>query len=551
MKQRSGFKAMAGLIGMVKPLSLVMVGAIVMGVLGFLAAIAITGLGGLAVLVVLGQVQAPSLGGIFALLALAAFFRGILRYLEQMSNHYIAFKLLALIRDRVFTVLRRLAPAKLEGKDKGNLIAIITSDIELLEVFYAHTISPVCIALIVSLMMTGLIGSYHIFLGLLAGLAYLVVGIGLPYWIAGRAQGLAKEHRDRFGQLNSFFLDSLRGLRESIQYQNGPARLQEIIDQTDQMSTWEQKLKGEAGKNSAISGFLVLLFTLLMFALSTVLYLRADISFSGVLMATILMSSSFGPVLAIANLGSGLSHTLAAANRVLDILEEEPMVEENTDGQSLDFSGASLEGVDFSYGQEAVLQDFSMEIKPNRIIGLIGKSGSGKSTMLKLLMRFWDRDGGRLDISGHDIKTIRTKSLRDMESFVTQETVLFRDSIENNIRVARLDASQAEIVAACQKASIHDFIMTLPQGYQTQVSELGDSLSGGERQRIGLARAFLHNAPLLLLDEPTSNLDSLNEAVILKALKEDDHRTTILVSHRESTMTIADQVYSVESGRLS
>ncbi|RRD96445.1 ABC transporter ATP-binding protein [Clostridiales bacterium COT073_COT-073] len=551
MKQRTAIKALGGLIGLVRPLTGVMIAAITMGILGFLAAIGITTLGGFAIISVLGAENSLPLKTIFGLLVVFAVCRGILRYAEQAANHYIAFKLLALIRDKVFANLRKLAPAKLEGKDKGNLISVITSDIELLEVFYAHTISPVCIAVVISLIMTGFIGSYHMILGAIAFLAYLAVGVVLPYFIARKAEGLGKEHRHRFGELNSFFLDSLRGLRESIQYQNGEERLLQINAQTDEMSEWEKKLKDQAGKNFAISGFLVLFFTLLMFAVSSFLYLGGQVDLNGVIIPTIAMSSSFGAVLAIANLGSGLSHTIAAANRVLDILEEEPMIEENKEGASPEFTGASLAGVDFAYEEEAVLNDFSMEIQPGGIIGLIGKSGSGKSTMLKLLMRFWDRDKGQITISGHDVKEIKTKSLRDMEGYVTQETVLFKDSIENNIRVAKLDATAEEIEAACRKASIHDFIMTLPDGYATEVGELGDTLSGGERQRIGLARAFLHNAPLLLLDEPTSNLDSLNEAVILKALKEDGQRTTVLVSHRLSTMTIADKVYSVESGRVS
>lgn len=550
MKQRTAIKALGGLVGLVKPLTGVMIAAITMGVLGFFAAIFITTLGGFAILSVLGEESLP-LKTIFTLLAIFAICRGILRYAEQAANHYIAFKLLALIRDKVFTNLRKLAPAKLEGKDKGNLISVITSDIELLEVFYAHTISPVCIAIIISLLMTGFIGSYHLLLGVVALLAYLAVGVVLPYIISQRAEGLGKEHRRRFGELNSFFLDSLRGLRESIQYQNGEKRLLQINAQTDEMSEWEKRLKEETGKNFAASGFLVLFFTLLMFAVSCILYRNGQIGLSGVIVPTIAMSSSFGAVLAIANLGSGLSHTIASANRVLDILEEEPLVEENIAGASPQFTGANLEAVNFAYEEEQVLTDFSMEIKPSRIIGLIGRSGSGKSTMLRLLMRFWDRDSGKINISGHDVKEIKTTALRNMESFVTQETVLFKDNIENNIRVAKLDAGREEIETACKKASIHDFIMTLPNGYETEVGELGDTLSGGERQRIGLARAFLHNAPLLLLDEPTSNLDSLNEAVILKALKEDHHRTTILVSHRASTMTIADKVYSVESGRVS
>ncbi len=550
-KQRSAFKVMASLIALVKPLAPVMLIAITMGVLGFLSAIFITVFGGLAILTVLGETGGLPLKTAFVSLAIFAVARGILRYSEQWCNHYIAFKLLALIRDKVFTALRRLAPAKLENTDKGNLIAIITSDIELLEVFYAHTISPVCIAIIVSLIMVFFIGSYHFLLGLIAFVAYLSVGVLLPYYIARNANKLASGHRGKFGELNTYFLDSLRGLTEIIQFKNGDKRLAAIKDQTIEMSAWEKKLKNQTGNNMAISGFLVLFFTLLILAVSSNLYLVGEIHFAGVLIPTITMASSFGAVIAIANLGSGLSATIAAGNRVLNILEEEPVIVENAVGEKPEFENAEFKKVNFAYDETKILSDFDMNLEKGKITGVIGKSGSGKSTMLKLLMRFWERDEGEISVSSVDINEIETKHLRKLEAYVTQETVLFKDTIANNVRVAKLDASDEEIINACKKASIHDFIIGLPQGYQTELAELGNSLSGGERQRIGLARAFLHNSPLLLLDEPTSNLDSLNEAVILKALKEDKDRTTVLVSHRQSTMTIADKIYSVENGRVS
>lgn len=363
-----------------------------------------------------------SLGVIFASVLIFALVRGVLRYAEQACNHFIAFKLLALIRDKVFAALRKLCPAKLEGRDKGDLISVITSDIELLEVFYAHTISPVIIAFFVSLIMC-------VFL----------------------------------------------------------AHINPVL-----------------------------------------------------------------AVVALANLGSTLQNTFAAGNRVLDILDEQPVTKDVTGCEKVEFKGADAENVTFSYGEETILSDVSVPVPKGSIIGISGRSGSGKSTLLKLFMRFWSTDKGSIKISDKSVENINTDNLRSMESFVTQDTHLFNDTIKNNVRIAKLDATDEEIIEACKKASVHDFISKLPDGYDTNVGELGDMLSGGEKQRIGLARAFLHDAPFVLLDEPTSNLDSLNEAIILKSLKEEGRgRTVALVSHRQSTMRIADKVYCVENGRVS
>ena len=492
-----------------------------------------------------------ALGTVFACVLLFAVARGFLRYAEQACNHYIAFKLLALIRDRVFGALRKLAPAKLEGRDRGNLISIITSDIELLEVFYAHTISPCCIAVIVSLLMLIFIGSFHGALALVALVGYAVVGVLVPFVISRRTRRSGDAFRAEFGDMNAYFMDSLRGLREILQYDMGQERGEQIGIRTQKMSENEEEVKRQGGLSSAVTGFLILFFTLVMLLVAGVLYQQGSIGFEGVLIPVITMASSFGPVLAVANLGSGLAQTLAAGDRVLDILEEEPQVQEVETGKDAIFTGARVEDVSFAYDQDTILQHMNMEIQKGQITGISGPSGSGKSTLLKLLMRFWDTEQGVIRISETPIQEIRTKSLRKMESYVTQETQLFHDSIENNLRVAKWDATREEIEEACKKAAVHDFILSLPKGYETMVGELGSTLSGGERQRLGVARAFLHNAPLILLDEPTSNLDSLNESVILKSLKEEKEKTVVLVSHRPSTMRIADTVYSVENGRLS
>ena len=552
MKKRSGFTVMARLIGLVRPLAGFMVLAILMGLIGHLCASFITIFGGFAVLNLLGLDGPLSLGAVFTCVLVFALLRAGLRYGEQACNHFIAFKLLALIRDKVFLALRRLCPAKLEGRDKGDLISVITSDIELLEVFYAHTISPAAIAFVFTILMCLFIGHYHWALGLLALAAYLVVGIAVPLVVSKASRDDGLRFRTKSGELSAFLLDSLRGLPELLQYGQGEKRLTALNDQTDALSGDEERMKRISGRNSAVTGMIILLFDLIMLFVSASLYVRGAVGFDGVLIPTLALFSSFGPVSALAALGSTLQNTFAAGNRVLDILEESPVVEEVAGQEPITFQGAAAEQVTFSYGNETILDHLSIIVPKQKIVGIVGRSGSGKSTLLKLFMRFWEVQKGCVNISGRDISSINTVNLRNMESFVTQETHLFHDSIRNNLRIAKLDATDEEIIAACKKASIHDFIMTLPQGYDTSVGELGDTLSGGERQRLGLARAFLHNAPFLLLDEPTSNLDSLNEAVILKALKEEkEDKTVLLVSHRQSTMRIADTVYSVENGRMS
>lgn len=549
---RSGIKVMGKLIGLVKPLLHIMILAIFMGVLGFLCSIFITILGGMGLVNILGINTSLSLKTIFLVVTIFAVLRGILRYLEQASNHYIAFKILALIRNKVFTSLRKLAPAKLEGKDKGNLISIITSDIELLEVFYAHTISPIIIAFLTSLIMVIFIGKYNIVLGVIALLGYITVGVIIPIVSYKKGEDVGKDYRNNFGEMNSFFLDSLRGIRESIQYNATKKRLEDINNLTEKLDEKQKKLKDYEGSIKAVTDGTILTFSLLMLFVSIYLNSKNIINFEGVLISTISMMSSFGPVTALSNLANNLFHTLASGNRVLDILEEEPVVYEIINKKDIFFEGLKCENVNFSYDKEEILKDVSLDIPKNKIVGIQGKSGSGKSTLLKLLMRFWDVNGGEIKISNENIKNINTSSLRDMESYVTQSTYLFNDTIKNNIKIAKENATMEEIIEASKKASLHEFIEKLPKGYETNVGELGDSLSGGEKQRIGIARAFLHNGPLILLDEPTSNLDSLNEGIILKSLKEEcKDKTVVLVSHRKSTMNITDILYKMKEGRFS
>lgn len=545
--KRSGWNVMTRLVGLVKPLTGYMILAITMGLIGHLCATFITVFGGYAVLHILHPEWSMPLGVIFGAVLVFALVRGFLRYAEQACNHFIAFKLLALIRDKVFGALRRLCPAKLEGKDKGNLINVITSDIELLEVFYAHTISPICIAFLFCVIMVAFIGSVHVALGALAAVAYLVVGVIIPLVTSKCSGDDGMKFRTKSGALAGFVLDSLRGLSETQQYGRGEDRLAQMNEQTDALAKDEERMKRTAGRNTAVANTIILVFDLAMLFLSAYLC-----NFPGALICTLALMSSFGPCVALAALGATLQNTFAAGNRVLDILDESPVVEEVVGKETVDFHGAAGENITFSYGDETILEDFSVEIPENRIIGIVGRSGSGKSTLLKLFMRFWQVEQGEVKVSGRNVDAINTTNLRNMESFVTQETHLFNDSIRNNLRIAKLDATDDEIITACKKASVHDFIMSLPMGYDTPVGELGDTLSGGERQRLGLARAFLHDGPFLLLDEPTSNLDSLNEAVILKSLHEArSGKTVVLVSHRKSTMGIVDKAYCVEQGRVS
>lgn len=552
MKKRNGLQVMLQLIGLVKPLALYMCLAILMGLAGHLCAAFLSVFGGFAVLEYLGLSVVGNLGMIFACVCIFAILRGLLRYAEQACNHYIAFKLLALIRDKVFRALRTLCPAKLEGKDKGDLIAVITSDIELLEVFYAHTISPIAIAVLFSVCMCMFIGHIHPLLGGIALLAYLVVGLVIPLLISKISGDYGMQFRTKSGELSGFVLDSLRGLQETIQYAGGEKRMAQMNARMDALTADEKRIKTITGWNMSVTNTIILLFDLLMLSCAFFLCQSGKLEVSGVLLAVIALMSSFGPCVALANLGSTLQNTFAAGNRVLDILEEVPVTKDIVGKEEITFEGADAQHVTFAYGEENILSDVSVSVEKGSVVGIVGKSGSGKSTLLKLFMRFWNVEQGNICLSGTSVDEINTGNLREMESFMTQETHLFHDSIRNNLCIAKLDASQEELERACKKASVHEFIMHLPKGYDTQVGELGDTLSGGERQRIGLARVFLHDAPLVLLDEPTSNLDSLNEAVILKSLYEErEDKTVVLVSHRQSTMKIADRIYSVENGRMS
>ena len=551
-KRRSGLNITFRLLGLVKPLMGIMFLAIFMGTLGFLTAIFIPVFGAYALVDILGINTILSLKTITISVLIFALLRGILRYAEQAANHHIAFKLLAIIRDYVFKSLRRLAPAKLESKDKGNLIAMITTDIELIEVFYAHTISPVAIAFIISVIMTSYLASINPIFGLIALLAYLTVGILIPMLISKIGAKAGTVYRDQVGKLSSTVLDSLRGLREVLQFNYGLASKGAIKQQTLELNKSLKDTKNYEGLTNALVATAIMTYSLIILFVGINLYSNNSIGFDGLVIAFVAMISSFGPVVALANLSNNLIQTFAAADRVLDILDEEPITKDITNQAQTSFGDIEINDLSFAYDQEVIIDQLDLSVESNQVLGLSGKSGSGKSTILRLLMRFWDSDSGSININNKSIKEINTSDLRKMESFVTQDTSLFNKSVIDNIKISNLDASLDQVIEAAKKASIHDFIETLPQGYETIIGELGSSLSGGERQRIGLARAFLHDAPLLLLDEPTSNLDSLNEGIILKSINDEkENKTIILVSHREKTLSIADKIINLESERSS
>lgn len=548
--RRSGFNIMMKLITLVKPLIGFMFLAIIAGVIGNLAAIFIPAYSSYVISNIVSRADQINLNMSFILLLVLAISRGFLRYVEQLCNHFIAFKLLAIIRNKVFRALRRLAPAKLEGKEKVNLISLITSDIELLEVFYAHTISPIFIAFITSVIVVSILFAYSVKAAIFAMISYLIVGLFLPIFStkSGKNEGL--ELRNEFADLNSYLLDSLRGMKEVIQYSYGEKRLDYIDETTVKLNRKQERIKVFEAQNRGFTTSIVALLGLIMFVIMKN-EMVAIFDINKLIVVTVLFMSSFGPVIALSSLSANLRSTFASGDRVLNILEEKPQVLEVYDQNKTYFSDLKIEDITFSYNDEIILNDFNLSLENGEKLAIFGKSGSGKSTLLKLIMRFWDVDKGEIKISDRNIKQVNTKDLRDIENYMTQETYLFQGSILENIKIAKKDASLNEVIEACKKASIHDFICSLKDGYETNVGELGEKLSSGEKQRIGLARVFLHDAPLYILDEPTSNLDALNEGIILNAISKEENKSMLIVSHRKSALNIADKTIEIKTKRNS
>lgn len=551
--RKNGFVVMGHLLKLVTPLAHIMAFTITMGTLGFLAAIFIMVLGAMGLVNLLNFDTHLSFSGILTALIVLAVARGALRYLEQMSGHYIAFKLLALLRDKVFSSLRRLAFVKLQDKQAGQLVSLVTNDIELLEVFYAHTIAPIMIAFFTSAILLLVFGHLSGWFVLVALSAYLTVGVILPIITTKLAREDGRRYRELVGEMNDFFLDSVRGMKEIQLFGYAKQRLDEIQQRSQKIDTAFERIKDQEAKVRVYTEVAVSAFNIIMLFTGLILFSLDKIDFSAFLIGVILLMSSYGPVIALSNLSSNLLQTLASGERVLSLLAEEPELKDVESAVDLkEVSRIDVENVNFAYGEEQILSDVSLSVKKGEILGIHGRSGSGKSTLLKLVMRFYDPKSGSIKINGETLPNINTRSLRDNMAYITQQTYIFNETIEENIRLARRDATLEEIMEAAKKASIHDFILSLPEGYQTKMTELGGNLSDGEKQRIGIARAFLHNAPIILLDEPTSNLDSLNEAMILKSLLNvKAEKLIILVSHRQSTMAICDQVIGIENGRMS
>ena len=551
--RKNGFVVMGHLLKLVTPLAHIMAFTITMGMLGFLAAIFIMVLGAMGLVNLLNFDTHLSFSGILTALIVLAVARGALRYLEQMSGHYIAFKLLALLRDKVFSSLRRLAFVKLQDKQAGQLVSLVTNDIELLEVFYAHTIAPIMIAFFTSAILLLVFGHLSGWFVVVALAAYLTVGVILPIITTKLAREDGRRYRELVGEMNDFFLDSVRGMKEIQLFGYAKQRLDEIQQRSQKIDTAFERIKDQEAKVRVYTEVAVSAFNIIMLFTGLILFSLDKIDFSAFLIGVILLMSSYGPVIALSNLSSNLLQTLASGERVLSLLAEEPELKDVESAVDLkEVSRIDVENVSFAYGEEQILSDVSLSLKKGEILGIHGRSGSGKSTLLKLLMRFYDPKSGSIKINGENLPNINTRSLRGNMAYITQQTYIFNETIEENIRLARRDATLEEIMEAAKKASIHDFILSLPEGYQTKMTELGGNLSDGEKQRIGIARAFLHNAPIILLDEPTSNLDSLNEAMILKSLLNvKAEKLIILVSHRQSTMAICDQVIGIENGRMS
>ena len=551
--RKNGFVVMGHLLKLVTPLAHIMAFTITMGTLGFLAAIFIMVLGAMGLVNLLNFDTHLSFSGILTALIVLAVARGALRYLEQMSGHYIAFKLLALLRDKVFSSLRRLAFVKLQDKQAGQLVSLVTNDIELLEVFYAHTIAPIMIAFFTSAILLLVFGHLSGWFVVVALAAYLTVGVILPIITTKLAREDGRRYRELVGEMNDFFLDSVRGMKEIQLFGYAKQRLDEIQQRSQKIDTAFERIKDQEAKVRVYTEVAVSAFNIIMLFTGLILFSLDKIDFSAFLIGVILLMSSYGPVIALSNLSSNLLQTLASGERVLSLLAEEPELKDVESAIDLkEVFRIDVENVSFAYGEEQILSDVSLSVKKGEILGIHGRSGSGKSTLLKLLMRFYDPKSGSIKINGESLPNINTRSLRDNMAYITQQTYIFNETIEENIRLARRDATLEEIMEAAKKASIHDFILSLPEGYQTKMTELGGNLSDGEKQRISIARAFLHNAPIILLDEPTSNLDSLNEAMILKSLLNvKAEKLIILVSHRQSTMAICDQVIGIENGRMS
>ncbi|EAD1641167.1 ABC transporter ATP-binding protein [Listeria monocytogenes] len=534
------------LLKFVKPLRGKMILAILLGIISNLSVILISLIGAYGILAVILAQPLNPYKWLFVMVGCGVL-RGVARYLEQYLNHDIAFRLLAIIRERIFSTLRKLGPARLSGKKSGDLITAITSDVEALEVFFAHTISPVFIALGTTIATVGFLGMYDTGLALILLLGQILVGVVLPMISYKRNKKIGTAYQTEFVGLNQAVMENIASLQDIFQFKLGEARLANLTDRGEKLNKQYQK-RLRQGSELQILGEWVLIGTA---TLILVLGSFWQLPLETILIGTVLSLSSFGSVLALNALGTALLTTFASGKRLYALTEEKPVVTFNGPLELTDFESAELNKVCFSHdGKKAILNELSLDLPKGKWLGIGGESGSGKSTLVKLLMRYWDPDG-EVNLNNQPLPKITESSLHQLEGVMEQSTFLFEDTIGNNIRLGKKAATLDEVKEAARKAAIDKWIETLPEGYDTKIGGQARNLSDGERQRIGLARLFLHDAPLLLLDEPTSNLDYINEQAILNTLRSEiQDKTVLVISHRKTTLDLAEEQWLLENGVL-
>lgn len=544
MKKVKNTQVVNWLLSFVKPLSLKMSGAVLLGIISNLSVIGITFLGLKEMFAILSG-DTNSVMKTFWLLILCGVIRGVARYMEQYLNHDIAFSLLANVRSSIFKVLRKLGPAKLSGKNSGDMITAITTDVEALEVFFAHTISPVFIAIGTSLVLVGYLLTNHLYLGLILLLGHLFVGVFVPVISYKQHEKTGSAYQETFVSLNQQVIENVDSIRDINQFSLEEEKLASLHEAGEKLNQEYQKKLKQSSKIQILSEFGVIGTTILMILVGT----QLDLSVSQQVTTSIITLSSFGSVLALSGLGNALLSTFASGKRLFALVNEEPNVVFNSDKQQHknEFNDLVFENLSFSYDEKQILDNLNINLEKGVTLCIGGESGKGKSTLLKLLMRYFDPNQGRILFDKTNLKDYSETELHSLESVMEQKTFIFADTIKNNISLKNEKISQEDIEKAAEAASLSEWIESLPDKYETKIGGQYRGVSDGEKQRIGLARVFLHDAPLLLLDEPTSSLDYLNEQKILQTIKNiSEGKTTIVVSHRKSTLNIADEVMIIE-----
>lgn len=534
------------LLKFVKPLRWKMILAILLGIISNLSVILISLVGVYGIIAVISNETLNPYKWLLVMVGCGVI-RGLARYVEQYLNHDIAFRLLAIIRARIFATLRKLGPARLSGKKSGDLITAITTDVEALEVFFAHTISPVFIALGTSIVTVGFLGTYHIWLALILLLGQVFVGVILPMVSYKRNKKIGTAYQKELVSLNQMVMENIASLQDIFQFNLGKERLTKLTNQGEKLNQQYQKRIHQGSDLQILSEWVLIGTATIILVLGSFWQLPLETVFIG----TVLSLSSFGSVLALNALGTALLTTFASGKRLYALTEEIPVVSFDGSLELTDFESAKMDKVRFSHeGKQPILNGLSFTLSKGKWLGIGGESGSGKSTLVKLLMRYWDPDG-QVKLNERALPEMTEASLLRLEGVMEQTTFLFEDTISNNIRLGKKDASLEEVKEASRKAAIDKWIETLPEGYVTVIGGQSRDLSDGERQRIGLARLFLHNAPLLLLDEPTSNLDYINEQAILNTLRSEvQGKTVLVISHRATTLDLAEEQLFLENGVL-